>query len=79
MILVIPKIGGNFVEARHGNPNNTPIRIRTIQTINNALYIRCLVIGGPFDVYYMVRPESKERGDPDDRTVMRFGDKVDTE
>lgn len=30
-------------------------------------------------MYYMVRPESKERGDPDDRTVMRFGEKVVTE
>lgn len=37
------------------------------------------MIGGPFDVYYMVRPESKERGDPDDRIVMRFGEKVNME
>ncbi len=30
-------------------------------------------------MYYMVRPESKERGDPDDRIVMRFGEKVNME
>ena len=27
-------------------------------------------------MYYMVRPESAERGDPDDRTIMRYGERV---
>ena len=76
LTIIIIIINVMIVEARHGNPNNSPIRIRTLQTINNVVYIRCLVIGGPFDIYYMVRPESSERGDPDDRTIMRYGEKV---
>lgn len=66
----------SYLEARHGNPSNSPIRIREIQTIHSVVYIRCLIIGGPYDVYYMVRPESTERGDPDDRTIMRYGERV---
>lgn len=30
-------------------------------------------MNGPYDVYYMVRPESKVRGDPSERDVMRYG------
>lgn len=40
------------------------------------MFIRCIIIGGPFDVYYMVIPEAKGRQDPDDRAVMRYGFKV---
>lgn len=47
-----------------------------MQTINDVVYIRCLIMGGPFDVYYMIRPENSVRGDPGDREVMRFGEKV---
>ena len=62
--------------ARHSNPSNCPIRIRNVQTINDVVYIRCLIMGGPFDVYYMIRPENSVRGDPGDREVMRFGEKA---
>lgn len=54
----------------------SPIRIRNVQTLRSIVYVRCILIGGPYDIYYMVRPESKERNDPDERTVMRFGEKV---
>ena len=47
-----------------------------MQTINDVVYIRCLIMGGPYDVYYMIRPENSVRGDPGDREVMRFGEKV---
>lgn len=67
---------GYSVDARHSNPSNCPIRIRNVQTINDVVYIRCLIMGGPFDVYYMIRPENSVRGDPGDREVMRFGEKV---
>ena len=66
----------SHVDARHSNPSNCPIRIRNVQTINNVVYIRCLIMGGPYDVYYMIRPENSVRGDPGDREVMRFGEKV---
>lgn len=52
------------------------MRIRNVQTLRNIVYVRCILIGGPYDIYYMIRPDSKERKDPDERTVMRFGEKV---
>lgn len=54
----------------------SPIRIRNVQTLRNIVYVRCILIGGPYDIYYMVRVESKDRKDPDEKTVMRYGEKV---
>lgn len=47
-----------------------------MQTLHNAVYVRCLILNGPHDVYYMVRPESKVRKDPSERDVMRYGEQA---
>lgn len=65
-----------FIIVEGSGGGRSPIRIRNVQTLRSIVYVRCILIGGPYDIYYMVRPESKERNDPDERTVMRFGEKV---
>lgn len=76
LIQVILSLLPNLIEASSSSGGQSPIRIRNVKTLRNIVYVRCMLIGGPYDVYYMIRPDSKERKDPDERTVMRFGEKV---
>ena len=38
--------------------------------------VKILVVGGPVDVYYLVRPENTSIGDPSITAVMQYGQKV---
>ena len=69
-------IVAQVVGTHSSSGGRSPRRSRQVQTLHNAVYIRCLLMNGPYDIYYMVRPESKERGDPDERTVMRYGEQA---
>ncbi|KAK8805332.1 hypothetical protein WA158_001989 [Blastocystis sp. Blastoise] len=58
------------------DPWLTNIKVRSIDIFPTMLVIKFMVIGGPVDVYYMVKPENDKIGDPSIQALATYGEKA---